>query len=192
MAQINALGVDAVIVNGDVSADDRFEEEQTARQIIDGLDAPWHVARGNHDRAGQGEADPRCGPDDDCFRTVFFPDTAASATPPTRLFESFEVAGHRFVLLDSNDAAGVGDLTDPQQNAFLREELARHADQRTFVFFHHPVAQFSTALALPPVIFGVASRRARGSRSSSRRSATRRRWSGVRRPHPPQLRRVRA
>lgn len=81
---------------------------------------------------------------------------AASATPPTRLFESFEVAGHRFVLLDSNDAAGVGDLTDPQQNAFLREGLARHADQRTFVFFHHPVAQLSTALALPPVIFGVA------------------------------------
>ncbi len=120
VAQINALGVDAVIVNGDVSADDRFEEEQTARQILDGLDAPWHVARGNHDRAGQGEADPRCGPDDDCFRTVFFPDMAASATPPTRLFESFEVAGHRFVLLDSNDAAGVGDLTDPQQNAFLR------------------------------------------------------------------------
>ncbi|MGH2981099.1 MAG: metallophosphoesterase family protein, partial [Solirubrobacterales bacterium] len=41
------------------------------------------------------------------------------------------------------------------QNAFLRRDLAEHRDQRTFIFFHHPVSEYATAYAAPPVVFGV-------------------------------------
>ena len=153
VAELNARGVKLTVLNADNTSHGDFEQAEEARQILAGLDGEWHVARGSHDRPDQNPPDPRCGEDNDCFREVFFPDR-----DPGRIFYQFGHRRHRFVVLDSADpASGQGDLTDPGQRAFLERALerARRQERRAFIFFHHPVSEYSTTTSFPPVIFGV-------------------------------------
>jgi Icc protein len=150
VAEIRRRGIGLTIIAGDVTSEATLEQTLYAQRIFQRLPGRWYLARGNHDRPGQDPAETACGPDRDCFRTVFFPDR-----PPGRIYYSFDYRGHHFIALDSEDPEDGGDLTDPAQNAFLRRDLKRHRDQRTFIFFHHPVAEYGNTYQAQPVTFGV-------------------------------------
>lgn len=150
VGEINARGVDLTINTADTTSSGKFTETSQARAIFGGLKAPFFVVRGNHERPAQQASETRCGKDNDCFRTVFFPDRG-----PGRVYYSQDVGGVHFSFLDANDASGQGDLTDAAQNAFLVKDLAAHSKQRTFIVFHEMVAEYSNTYALPPVVFGV-------------------------------------
>jgi 3',5'-cyclic-AMP phosphodiesterase len=150
VADIRRRDIGLTIIAGDVTSEASLEQSLYAKQIFTKLPGRWFMARGNHDRAGQNPEETACGPDNDCFRTVFFPDR-----PPGRVYYSFNYRGHHFIALDSGDPEGAGDLTDPAQNAFLRRDLERHRDQRTFIFFHHPVSEYGDAYEAQPITFGV-------------------------------------
>lgn len=151
--ELNARGIRLAVLNADNTSHAEFEQVAEVKRIFDRFAGTWHVARGAHDRAGQNPDESRCGDDEDCFRTLLFPDR-----PPGRIFDSFDAGDHHFVALDSaKPGDGTGDLTDPEQRAFLERDLeqARQARKRTFVFFHHPVTEYANATSVPPVIFGV-------------------------------------
>jgi len=153
VAELNVQRPDLVIVNGDLTDTAKPGELAEVKRILSNLTMPWYVTRGNHDRPGQAGSEA-CGADRDCFRQVFYPDM-----PPGRVYRSVAVKGVRFLLLDSSDASGIGDLTDARQNLWLRGELAAHPTERTFVVFHHPVAAVASASQAPPVVFGVTAAR---------------------------------
>lgn len=151
--ELNARGIPLALLNADNTSHAEYEQVAELKGIFDGFAGSWHAARGAHDRAGQNPDESRCGEDGDCFRTLLFPDR-----PAGRIFYSFDAGGHHFVALDSaKPGDGSGDLTDPEQLAFLEGDLeaARAAGKRTFVFFHHPVTEYANTTSVPPVIFGV-------------------------------------
>jgi 3',5'-cyclic-AMP phosphodiesterase len=150
VAEVRRRGIGLTIIAGDITSEATLEQSLDAQQVFSKLPGRWYVARGNHDRPGQNPGETACGPDNDCFRTVFFPER-----PPGRIYYSFNYRGHHFIALDSEDPADGGDLTDPAQNGFLRRDLRRHRDKPTFIFFHHPVAEYSNTYQAQPITFGV-------------------------------------
>ncbi len=152
--EIKARGIGLLVVSADITSDASYDQAQQAKAILTQAGASVDITRGNHDRPGQHPGDARCGHDHDCLRAVFFP-----ARPPGRIYYSFDHNGYHFVVLDSNDAQGTGDLTDQAQNAFLERDLNRHRATKTFIVFHEPVAEYADTAAVPPVVFGVAPNR---------------------------------
>lgn len=163
-AQMLETAVDAVnrdkamaILPADNSSHGELHDLEQAAAILSRLRAPFIVARGAHDRPGQYEAaEEECPPDGDCFREVFRPQIQATDEPrPTA--RALVHRGWMFIALDSaNLASGTGELASDQLE-WLRERLDR-AQQREWpaiIFFHHPVAEYSTTLAIPPAVFGV-------------------------------------
>ncbi len=152
--ELNARQIRLAVLNADNTSHADFDDVAELKRIYDGLEGDWRPARGAHDRAGQNKTETRCGADkDDCFRTLLFPER-----PQGRIFYSFDSGAHHFVALDSTkpeDASG--DLTDPEQRAFLERDLeeARRAGKKTFIFFHHPVTEYANTSSFPPVVFGV-------------------------------------
>jgi 3',5'-cyclic-AMP phosphodiesterase len=152
VAEVNARGIGLIVDNADSTSHGDYEQSIEAKQLFDEFTGDWHAVRGSHDRP-QGSADPRCGPDNDCFRTVFFPERQAG-----RIYYSFENGGYHFVALDSaKPTDGSGDLTDAAQNDFLKSDLdqAKLQGKKTIVVFHHPVSEYATTTSFPPLIFGV-------------------------------------
>lgn len=153
VAELNARQIPLAVLNADNTSHAKYEDVLEMRDIFNGLNGEWRVARGAHDRAGQNQTETRCGVDEDCFRTLLFP-----GRPTGRVFYSFDSGGYHFVALDSAKTGdGSGDLTDPAQRAFLERDLeeARRAGKRTFIFFHHPVTEYANTSSFPPVVFGV-------------------------------------
>lgn len=115
------------------------------------------VARGAHDRANQYDRSrAECGPDGDCFRLVFRRGERAGPEPVPRP-RAVVHRGWTLIALDSaNPESGAGEL-DAAQLEWLRDRLeaAEAKGRPSMVFFHHPVAHYSTTLAIPPAIFGV-------------------------------------
>jgi Icc protein len=159
VAEVNKHGVDFVILPGDSTSSGTLGQTLALREVLDGLEAPYMIARGSHDVP---KGDPACGVDGDCFRHVFYPEVEP-AREAHHLFTSRVVGKrYRFVALDSSvfpppsTPQPAGQL-DAAQLDFLRRELAaaKAAKQEAFVFFHHPVTPWSTTLAVPPLVFGV-------------------------------------
>jgi len=148
-AQIRASGADLVLVNGDLTDAGGADETREAKRLLDGIGVPYAVTRGNHDRPDQGKEDGRCGAAKDCFNAVFRPGETRRVAPV-----AVEHDGVRYLLLDGNDPAGKGDLTDPAQQAWTARELADHRTQRTFVLVHEPPNAYSNEHMLQPG-FGV-------------------------------------
>ncbi len=159
VAELNARNIPLTVLNADNTSHAEYDDVAELKGIFDELSGEWRVARGAHDRAGQNKGETRCGEEEDCFRSLLFPDR-----PAGRVFYSFDSNGYHFVALDSAKAGdGSGDLTDPAQRAFLERDLeeARLAGKRTFIFFHHPVTEYANTTSFPPVVFGVRPERGR-------------------------------
>lgn len=151
VGELFARHIPLAVINGDLTSTATYDQERQAQQILNGLGGIPLIVRGNHDRAAQQSSETRCGTGDDCFSTVFFPGRSAG-----RVYYSTDFGGYHFVVLDSSDASGLGDLTDAPQNAWLARDLAAHRATPTFIAFHHPVAEYADTYATPPVVFGVA------------------------------------
>lgn len=156
---VNAHRVSFAIAPADNSSHGELEQLAEAKKLLDGLEADYLVARGSHDRPEQFDrAKQECGADGDCFRAVFRPTVKAlSKGDPQHLPQAVPHRRWMFIALDSaNLSSGIGELDD-QQLGWLEEQLEKAEKRRwpSIIFFHHPVAEYSTTAAVPPLIFGV-------------------------------------
>lgn len=137
-----ALGASFLLAAGDITAEAEPVDLRTARSMLDRFgdrQADWFLARGNHDRAHEGEAYASCRAGrwqgNDCFVDEFFPDDE-----PT--WFANEVLGLRVVGLDTYDKAGSGSdagAMSAEQLAWFRETVEADPDRPTVVFGHHPL-----------------------------------------------------
>ena len=118
---LNALRPDFIIASGDLVSDESEESYRRLQALLSSLEPPIHFMLGNHD-------------DRAAFRRVFRPAEAPSADP---VCESFEVAGVRFLLLDSGLPGKAEGILGPDQLHWLETELTGHPDRPTWVFIHH-------------------------------------------------------
>lgn len=152
LREIQALAVDLVVANGDLTDRGRPDEVRRALELLRGTRLPVLVTRGNHDRRFH-EA---CAEDGDCLRREAFPDRA----PGDHALTSLARVGARVAVvgLDSCDPeSGEGRLDLGGQLAWLDRTLAqvRGEGRIALVCFHHHVATQSNATHPPPVVFGV-------------------------------------
>lgn len=118
---MNALRPDFIVASGDLISDESEESYRRLQALLQPVEAPVHFLMGNHD-------------DRTAFRRVFRPDAPPSDDP---VFEAFERAGIRFLLLDSSLPGKVeGDLAGEQLD-WLEAELTAHPDRPTWIFLHH-------------------------------------------------------
>ncbi|MFN2526596.1 MAG: hypothetical protein ABR505_10115 [Actinomycetota bacterium] len=153
---VNRSGASLTLLPADNTSHAELAQLRGAAKILSKLKSGYLIARGAHDRPGQSPEEPECPPDLDCFRQVFHP-KVKPRRDPQHLPEVRVQDGWTFIALDSvNLASGVGELSDDQLE-WLRGQLERAAasDSPVVIFFHHPVAEYSSAAAIPPVIFGV-------------------------------------
>jgi Icc protein len=118
---MNALQPDFIIASGDLISDECEESYRRLQRLLKSVESPIHFMMGNHD-------------DRAAFRRVFRP-----AEPPTAepVCEAFEVAGVRFLLLDSVlPGKGEGELSAGQL-LWLQQELGGNPGRPTWIFVHH-------------------------------------------------------
>lgn len=147
------LGADFLLAAGDITAEAEPVDLVTAHEFFKRFgarDADWWVARGNHDRAHEGDAWSSCSVGrwggHDCFVDEFFPDAA-----PTYFADDLQ--GLRVIGLDTYDKAddpGEAGYLSPDQMAWFRETLAGDPDQPTLVFGHHPLLVEGSPYPSPP------------------------------------------
>lgn len=154
---VNEAGASLTLLPADNSSHGERHDLERARDLLSELDGDYLIARGAHDRPGQyDDASKECAPDGDCFREVFRTTTRA-AREPRHLPLAVTHRRWMFIALDSpNLESGMGELGD-RQLAWLgkRLEKAREREWPVVIFFHHPVAEYSSTLAIPPAVFGV-------------------------------------
>jgi hypothetical protein len=137
-----ALGARYLLAAGDITAEAEPADLATARAFFDRFGeqrTDWWAARGNHDRAHEGEAWATCRvgrwQGHDCFVDEFFPDGS-----PT--YSAEDLQGLRVIGLDTYDTPGdggdAGALGDEQLEWF-RTTLGEDPDRPTLVFGHHPL-----------------------------------------------------
>jgi Icc protein len=149
----SALGASFLLAAGDITAEAEPVDLATARRLLDRFGArheDWFVARGNHDRAHEGEAWAGCSTGrwggHDCFVDEFFP-----GDEPT--WSAHEVQGLRIIGIDTYDRKGEGSdagQLSPDQLAWFREAVAEAPDQPTVVFGHHPLVVEGSPYPTPP------------------------------------------
>jgi 3',5'-cyclic AMP phosphodiesterase CpdA len=116
---LDRLRPDFVVATGDLSADGSQASYERLRELLQPLRAPLHVCPGNHD-------------DRERLRRAFALDGADGP-----LHEAFDVAGHRFVLLDSAQPGKEDGWLSPEELAWLEGELAASPTTPTWLFVHH-------------------------------------------------------
>jgi Icc protein len=151
--EINARGIRFAVLPADNTSHGELAETRFVEDVLDRLEGGYAIARGAHDRPGQYEqAEQECPPDGDCFRFVFFPNRQ-----PGHVFYGRRFGGFDFIVLDSaNLQTGTGEISD-RQLEWLRNRLQVNRDEErpAVILFHHPVSEWSTTLAIPPLVFGV-------------------------------------
>ncbi|HVL63546.1 MAG TPA: metallophosphoesterase family protein [Actinomycetota bacterium] len=148
--------VSLTLLPADNSSHGERHDLETARRLLQPL-GRYLIARGSHDRPDQYTAAfSECAPDSDCFRAVFRPGVIPG-DEPQHLPQVKRVRGWTFVGLDSvNLSSGSGSLSADQLEWLGEQlEIAARRESPVVVFFHHPVSEYSTTLAVPPAIFGV-------------------------------------
>jgi hypothetical protein len=137
-----ALGARYLLAAGDITAEAVPVDLSQAGRLLGAFGEyrhDWFVARGNHDRAHDGDpwASCRAGrwQGNDCFHDQFFPDDEAT-------WFTHDVQGLRIIGLDTYDKAGGGGdagALSSEQLEWFRSRLAEEPDQPTIVFGHHPL-----------------------------------------------------
>ncbi|MDQ3984875.1 MAG: metallophosphoesterase family protein, partial [Actinomycetota bacterium] len=157
VASVNKEKVSFTALPADNSSHGELPDLRDAKSILERLDGRYLIARGSHDRPNQFmEAREHCPPDGDCFREVFRPRVEAKADPQ-HLPEAVMHKKWMFIALDSaNLESGFGEISDAQLEWLkTRLEKAKKKKRPAIIFFHHPVAEYSSTLAVPPLVFGV-------------------------------------
>lgn len=142
VADASALGATYLLAAGDITAEAEPIDLRRTTELLDGFGShgqEWFVARGNHDRAHDGEAWSSCRVGawggHDCFVDEFFADDE-----PT--WFQRDLHGLRVIGIDTYDKAGsggdAGELA-AEQMSWFRSTLTADQDQPTIVFGHHPL-----------------------------------------------------
>jgi 3',5'-cyclic-AMP phosphodiesterase len=116
--EINKRGVAFTIIKGDVTHTSTPEEFSEAKRLLERLDKPYYVARGNHD-----------------FQRELHIRTFNLPAP----WLSFDHDGFHFVIVDTEPFAAQMSDELAEQLKWLADDLDRARQKRTFVFLHRPV-----------------------------------------------------
>lgn len=145
LAEIQALGIKKVFVNGDVTSEARPAEVRRFAEIMNTFGAQgseWFVTRGNHDRPHKPEADPNAGYDEfpvlegtDDHRDPF---GVILERPRQQLWVAHQ-GPVRVIGVDSTSLDNAGGEINDEQFAALEEELQRNPNQPTIILAHHPI-----------------------------------------------------
>jgi 3',5'-cyclic AMP phosphodiesterase CpdA len=124
IADINASGVDAAIVKGDIADRGLPEQFEAAARAFAGFDMPHHAFLGNHDYYGLLE-----GVEVDGYDLL--------GQPPAP--RNLELGGWRLVLLETVEPGEHHGVFGDDRLAWLRESLAetREGDVPTLLLMHH-------------------------------------------------------
>ncbi len=124
VTDINALGVDATIIKGDIADRGRPEQFEVARRVFGGLKAPHHAFLGNHDHYALLE-----GQEVDGYDLLGQP----------RAPRTLDLGGWRMVLCDSVEPGEHHGVFPQERLAWLADVLAetRAANIATLLFTHH-------------------------------------------------------
>lgn len=124
VADINALGVDAVFIKGDIADMGRREQFEAARRTFAGFRAPWHAFLGNHDHYARLE-----GGEVDGYALLGQP----------RAPRAVELGGWRLLLLDTVEPGQHHGVFPEERLRWLADQLAdtRERAQPTLLLTHH-------------------------------------------------------
>ena len=157
---INSSGAELVVQMGDLADNGERTELERAKNVLDGLDVPYHVTIGNHDLFSASRRD--------LSGAASFADIFGRSLDG----ELFEHRGFKFAILDSAEHAVspfppfnliTGEFTDggggavprgalsPAQHDILAE-VAGPSGGPAFLFLHHPPQPFT---GFPPLVFGL-------------------------------------
>jgi len=119
--QINQYPIDFTVVDGDLSAFYSRDEFESAKNLLDHLQKPYYVLRGNHDRVGEQP--------EDWFKKVFNLEESAY---------SFSHQGFLFLCLDDTRLEdGLGEIPE-KEFIWLEKKLAANKNLPTFIISHRP------------------------------------------------------
>lgn len=157
--RINLEGTDLAIYLGD--GPDRggpANNLQAFRNVLEGLQVPWHTAVGNHEILGGAGADGKKGDGEENFRAVFADRLPLLDSAGRKVsWQSFDHLGSHFIVLDTAWQArkdgGKYRLApgSPQWEWLVQDlEAARPKSSHLFVFGHiPPVNPYSPGSAWP-------------------------------------------
>ena len=136
VAEVNRLGLDFVVLTGDLLDDTLHLEADLAllKDLLDELSCPYFVCVGNHDMQGRSIAERR-----EAWRRVF-PDLARESG----LYYQVEpVPGVRLIMLDTTETPESDYLTwrghiSPAQTSWFRQAIANLDGAVPIVGLHHP------------------------------------------------------
>ncbi|SIM48409.1 purple acid phosphatase family protein [Micromonospora cremea] len=140
-----------LLAAGDISAEAVPSDLSRAGQLLDGFGdygTDYFVTRGNHDRAHTGDPYSTCRvgqwQGNDCFHDGFFSRNKLT-------YFSRDLSGLHVIGLDTYDKPGNGGdagALSADQLAWFRADLAKHAEQPTLVFGHHPLVMQDSAFPI--------------------------------------------
>jgi len=124
IADINASGVDAVVIKGDIADRGLRAQFEIARRTFEGFDVPWHAFLGNHDHYGR-----EAGEEVDGYAILGQPQAP----------RAFDLGGWRLVLLDTVEPGDHHGVFPEERLRWLANELAetRERAQPTLLLTHH-------------------------------------------------------
>lgn len=124
VADINAAGVDAVVIKGDIADRGLRAQFEVAARTFAGFTAPWHAFLGNHDHYGRNH-----GEEVDGYALL-------GQEPAPR---AFDLGGWRMVLLDTVEPGDHHGVFPDERLRWLEHELAesRERAQPTLLLTHH-------------------------------------------------------
>ncbi|MEW6272248.1 MAG: metallophosphoesterase [Thermodesulfobacteriota bacterium] len=124
IADINAAGVDFVVIKGDIADRGRREQFAAARETFARFATPWHALLGNHDHYALLEGD-----EVDGYELLGEP----------RAPRTIDVAGWRLVLVDTVEPGAHHGVFPDERLRWLESELEDARERRlpTLVFMHH-------------------------------------------------------
>jgi 3',5'-cyclic AMP phosphodiesterase CpdA len=124
VADINAAGVDAVVIKGDIADRGLRAQFEVAARTFAGFEAPWHAFLGNHDHYGM-----LTGEEADGYALLGQP----------RAPRAFDLGGWRMVLLDTVEPGHHHGVFPEERVRWLAGELERTRElgQPTLLLTHH-------------------------------------------------------
>ncbi|MEW5957954.1 MAG: metallophosphoesterase [Chloroflexota bacterium] len=135
--------LDFVLFSGDLVNEGRLVELELFQQAVAGLRRPYYVIPGNHDYrppAGGG------GLTRQLFAQLFNPQIADRQGPPGAQMGYWSLTVKpdvQLIGLDSIREDDWGGIIDAAQMAWLRDQLAAHADKLVIVAVHHPLHELA-------------------------------------------------